>query len=348
MNDVSIILPLFDRPEHTERILGYYNLYKVNYTFIIADGSKKKIFTQKKLKEKFPFVKIVYRKFPVDKTCNFYTRKMLKINKFIKTKYVYQIANDDFFNPKFIEDAKNFLDRNKSYVFVGGVVRNVRIIQFFKPVNDFGLMKFQKKNQYYNYKNVYRDINNPKLKNRILLFLSSLPYETVIRSNTYHEIWKLIEEFKIHNTHEIDWFFNMIPLIRGKKKFLKIVSTIRQSNTFSGLGLENISRSGASKERFNQYLNFLVKKRVIKSKIIVEQLKNTENYKLSIEENKESLSRYIVIKKKYFKYYSSLKNFIFKLNYFFTFFFFMFYKNKYSSLYSKINQNFKSRKKFYL
>jgi len=348
MNGVSIILPLFDRPEHTERILGYYNLHKIDYTFIIADGSKKKIFTKKTLEKKFPFVKIIYKRFPADKTCNFFTRKMLKINKFIKTKYVYQIANDDFFNPFFINNAEKFLDRHKSYSFVGGIVRNVRIVQLFKPVNDFGLIMFQKKNQYHHYKNVYRDISESRIKKRIVLFLSSLPYETVMKKKTYHEIWKLINEFKVINTHEIDWFFNMIPLIHGKKKFLKMISTIRQSNTYSGLGLDNISREGASKKRFNQYLNFLIKKRIIRTKIFFDQLKNSENYKLSIIDNKEKQNKYARFKQKYFRYYSFLKSFIFKFNYFFTFFIFIFYRNKYISLYKEVYKNFSSKKKLYL
>lgn len=347
MSKVTIVIPLFDRHEHTNRILGYYNLNKVNFTFILADGSKKKIFNQNYFNKKFPFIKIIYKKFPEDKNYNLYVKKMLNISKKINSKYVYQIANDDFFNPIFIKKAEKFLDRNRNYSFVGGIVRNVRIVQLFKPVNDFGIIKFQKKNQYHNYKNIYRDINHSSLEKRVVLFLSSLPYESVIKRETYHEIWKLIAEFKIMSPHEIDWFFNMIPLVHGKKKFLKIISTIRQSNTYNGMALDVISLNGASKKRFNKYLKFLTNKKIFKSKILLNKLKNTENYKLSIV-NENELSMYLTYKKKYFKFYTFFKNCIFGLNYIFTFFIFMFYRNKYTPLYDKISKNFNSKRKLSL
>ena len=79
MSKIAIILPLLDRHEFTERILSYYNLNRVKYTFYLADGSKVKKFNGKYLKKKFPFVKIVYKAFPFDSNFKFFTSKMIKI-----------------------------------------------------------------------------------------------------------------------------------------------------------------------------------------------------------------------------------------------------------------------------
>jgi glycosyltransferase domain-containing protein len=341
MTKVTIIIPLFDRHEHTDRILGYYNLNKVDYTFFLADSSKKKKFNQKYFDKKFPFIKIFYKSFPTDKNGNSYAKKMLNISKKVKSEYVYQCANDDFFNPLFIKKAEKFLDKNKSYSFVGGIVRNVKIVQLFKPVNDFGIIRFQEKNQYYNYKGIYRNINHANYEKRIIFCLSSLPFEAVLKKNTYNEVWKLINEFKINNFHEIDWFLNIIPLVHGKKKLLNIISTIRQSNTFSGLGLSNVTNEAATTKRFDQFLEFLFRKKIIKTKILFNQLKNSRFYKISVEGNQKKENKKILLKKKYFIAYLNIKNFIFKINYIITFFIFLLYKNKYDSLYNKIYRVFK-------
>ena len=345
MTKVTIIIPLFDRHEHTDRILGYYNLNKVDYTFFLADSSKKKKFNQKYFDKKFPFIKIFYKSFPTDKNGNSYAKKMLNISKKVKSEYVYQCANDDFFNPLFIKKAEKFLDKNKSYSFVGGIVRNVRIIQLFKPVNDFGIIRFQEKNQYHNYKGIYRNINHANYEKRIIFCLSSLPFEAVLKKNTYNEVWKLINEFKVNNFYEIDWFLNIIPLVHGKKKLLNIISTIRQSNTFSGLGLSNvITNKAATKKRFDQFLDFLHKKKVIESKLLSHQLKFSKYYKLTFERKQEKKNKILLFKKKCFQLFQNIKNFVVKLNYVITFFIFLLYKNKYDSLYKKIYRAFNNKK----
>tara|TARA_B100000787_G_scaffold32227_1_gene21910 strand:- start:4136 stop:5173 length:1038 start_codon:yes stop_codon:yes gene_type:complete len=345
MSEVTIIIPLFDRHEHTERILGYYNLHKVEYTFFLADGSKKKKFNQKYFDIKFPFVKIFYKSFPADKNCNSYAKKMLNISKKIKSKYVYQVANDDFFNPLFIKKAEKFLDKNKDYSFVGGIVRNVRIIQLFKPINDFGIIRFQKENQYHNYKGIYKNINHSNFKKRVIFCLSSLPFESVLTKKAYNEVWKLINEFKVNNFHEIDWFLMMIPLVHGKKKLLKIISTIRQSNTFSGLGLFNVTSEAATLKRFDQYLEFLYNKKIIKTKLLISQIKLSTFYKVSVDSNQRKKKKInFLLKKICYQMYINIKNLVFKVNYLLTFFIFLIYKNKYDSLYDKIYRAFNGKK----
>ena len=343
MPKIAIIIPLLNRHEFTERILGYYNIYKVDYTFYLADGSKNKIFNQKKLRKQFPNIKIIYKSFPFDANYKLYAYKMLKMTKTIKSKYVYQIANDDFFNPLFLKKAEKFLNQNKSYSMVGGIVRNIRIIQLFKPTNDHGKFYSHEKVQYHQYKDVYKDINFNKTENRVIHFESSLPYENVIKSSTYIKIWKLINQFQINDGFEMTWFFNIVPLLDGKKKHLNIISTVRQSNTYKGLGMIEMF-SGASKKRFFEFLKFLQYKNIIKSKIIIKKLKNTSDASIDVLDNKSTFGKKNSRKKIYFPVYLIFKETILKINYIFTYIFFYFYRNKYQSIYLKIHTIFNHRK----
>ena len=250
MSKTTIVIPLLDRHEFTERVLSYYNINKVDNLFYIADGSKKKRFNQKYLEKKFPNVRLNYKSFPFDKNFKLFTKKMFEVAKTIKSQYVYQIANDDFFNPNFLKKSELFLSKNKSYNFVGGKVMNFKIIQPFKNVNDFGYFKIDKKVQYWHYKNVYKSINNNSRIKRVENFISSLTYECLIKKSTYLEIWKKAYKFNVANSFELNWFMNIIPLIKGKKHFINMISVLRQSNTHEGLGLSEMLKTGANRKRY--------------------------------------------------------------------------------------------------
>ena len=51
MVKTAILVPLLGRSEFTKRFLEFNNLIKAKQTFYLADGSKKKIFSQSFLKK---------------------------------------------------------------------------------------------------------------------------------------------------------------------------------------------------------------------------------------------------------------------------------------------------------
>ena len=344
MSKITIVIPLLNRHEFTERVLSYYNLNKVEYLFYIADGSKKKRFNQNFLKKKFPHVNIIYRRFPFDKNFRLFNKKMVKVADSIKSQYVYQIANDDFFNPNFLKKSELFLNQNKSYDFVGGKVRNFKIFQLFNNVNDFGFFKMQKLDQYWHYKNAYKSIkNNSKIK-RVGSLESSLTYECVIKSSTYLEIWKSAYKFKITDSFELNWFMNIIPLIRGKKLFINMTSTLRQSNTYEGLGLTEMLRTGAKKERYINFLIFLKDQNILASESIIEKLKRTKASYLDIIDPLSVEGKKHFFKRKWFPVYVFIKENIKKLNFYLFYIFFLFRKNKYKTLFYEIKTHFDDKK----
>ena len=257
---------------------------------------------------------------------------MNRIIKEIREDYIMQIANDDFYNILFINKAEKFLINNPSYSLVGGFVKNVRIIQLFKLINDFGRIYVQKKIQYSNYGNIFKDINYKNKDKRIFDFLSTLTYECLIRKSTFIKIWKLAKKFKVKNSCELNWFYNIIPLIDGKKKHFKMLSQIRQNNTYYGLGVNDILSEGASRDRYYEFLELLNKQNMIKTQSVLEKMKKVDDNSIDVTNSNNDLN----FKKIWFPYYFQFKTFILKLNSIFFFPFLFFVKNKHKNLFTKI------------
>ena len=310
MSKTAILVPLLGREKFTERFLEFNNLIKSKETFYLADGSKNKVFSQTSLQKKYPHIKIIYKNYPFDENFDFYSNKMNKILKEIKEEYIMQIANDDFYNYKFVEKAQKFLSKNKSYSLVGGKIQNVRIIYLFKNVNDYGKLYFQKKDQYYQYGKIYESIDEKDKNKRVFQFLQTLPYECLIRKKTVLKIWKLSKEFKIKNSMEMNWFYNIIPLIFGKKKFFNMYSQIRQCNTHESLGLSDLYEKGGSRKRFYDFLKLMKNKNLIKKKLVLEKLKRVDDMDIDVF----NLNRNLYFKKIWFPVYVVFKRSILLLN----------------------------------
>lgn len=136
MTQVDLFIPTFNRPDFLNRILSYYNSYKVNFNIIIADSStklnKKK---NKKIVTSFPDLKILYLdKFP-DKLISHH--KFAKMLKYAKSKYCVFCADDDFVVPNGINEAVKFLEKNPDYSAAHG-----SYISFFRFDSGFGKKQF--------------------------------------------------------------------------------------------------------------------------------------------------------------------------------------------------------------
>ena len=108
----------------------------------------------------------------------------------------------------------------------------------------------------------------------------------------------------------MNWFYNIIPLLEGKKKFIKMISTIRQSNTHDGLGLREMLKNGAKRERYVGFLEFLKDENIITSKSIIKKLRSADNSHLDIIDPKSLYYKRLKSKRKWFPIYSFIKNFV--------------------------------------
>ena len=133
------------------------------------------------------------------------------------------------------------------------------------------------------YSKMYHNNKEKRLKN----FLMTLPYESLIRSSVFKKIFSLAKEFKVQNSFELTWFMNFIPLVIGKKKQLKLLSQIRQCNTYTGLGQHDmLYNTGASRTRYLKFLKMLNNKKIITFKITNLLKKNIDNNILDIIDKK--------------------------------------------------------------
>ena len=297
MNTIAIILPLYDRPDFAIRFLDFYNRKKCKFSFYIPDGSKKKFFTQKYLERKFRNLKIIYKSYPYDKNFYMFIKKMNSISKIIREKYIMLIADDDFFNLEFIKKAKKYLDKNKEFSLVAGLIKNIRVILPFKSINDHGYVLIQKSIQYSQYGSIFEDVSSNNKEKRLKNFLMTLPYESLIRSSVFKKIFSLAKEFKVQNSFELTWFMNFIPLAIGKKKQLKLLSQIRQCNTYTGLGQHDmLYNTGASRTRYLKFLKMLENKKIITFKITNLLKKNIDNNILDIIDKKNMDKKYNFLK----------------------------------------------------
>ena len=114
--DLTVIVPLLDRPKFTKIWLNQ-NIKK-DISYIFADGSKDdhhiEIFNNHKNNN------IEYIKYKHDKEIGDFINKMAKTSKLVKTKYVVTSDNDDFLNYKGIQKCINFLDNNSNYQLASG------------------------------------------------------------------------------------------------------------------------------------------------------------------------------------------------------------------------------------
>ncbi len=314
----AILLPILGREEFTERFLAYCNLIKARETLYLADGSEKKKFSKRYFSKNYPNLKIIYKKYTFDKNFYIYSKKMCKILREIKEEYVMPISNDDFYNDKFLREAEKFLDKKKDYSIVAGFVKNFRVIQLFKPTNEYGTIHFNLKNtiHYGDYGNIFQSVEHKDKNKRVFYFIRTLGYESLMRKSTLKKIWKIAYKLKLINSFEMNWCYNIIPLIDGKKKHLNLITQLRQSNTYNSLGLTDIPKKRASIKRYNKFIKLLKKERLITKKKTLSMLNKLRDNSLNIDDGKKN-NLYQTV----FPYYWQIKQIILKINYFISFLF---------------------------
>lgn len=156
MKLLTLMIPTYNRPSLLERILDYYNLYKVDFNILVGDSS---IPANKKLNrniiQSFPNLNILYLdKFPEKLVSH---RKFAKMVNYVKTKYCVFCADDDFIVPNGIKEAVDFLEKNPDYSAAHG-----SYISFYVFSNPLGPKKF-----WWNFIYPYRSITYQNAEDRL-------------------------------------------------------------------------------------------------------------------------------------------------------------------------------------
>jgi glycosyltransferase domain-containing protein len=119
MENISIIIPTYNRPRYLRRLLDYYNQYGSDFDIIIADSSAdENKALNKKIVLTFPNLKLQY----VDK----YSKETEPYHKFAdainyaKEKYCVFCGDDDFLVPNGLRQSVNFLEKNPDFTVAHG------------------------------------------------------------------------------------------------------------------------------------------------------------------------------------------------------------------------------------
>lgn len=155
MKILTLMIPTYNRPSLLERILDYYNQYKVDFNIIVGDSSRPKNKTvNRKIVQLFPKLNILYLdKFSPDLVSH---HKFAEMVKYAKSKYICFCADDDFVVPNGIKKAVDFLEKNPDYVSAHGTY-----ISFYVFNSLFG------KKFWWNFIYPYRSIIYQKAEDRL-------------------------------------------------------------------------------------------------------------------------------------------------------------------------------------
>jgi len=218
-NDITFILTLKDRSEHTENWIKE-NIYS-NFNYLIADGSISDENRNYFLKIQQP--NINYKYFGKDETITHYLNKIYNAIRIVETKYVMLCDNDDYINPVGINKCISVLENNIDYNCSGGTI--------------FSIFENHDKNNYFNFPIPF--LNNTKLHNidqKFNAFIETRSeykylYYSVFRREILEKIWKTIVSIEITDLFLVEMLYNDLALYYGKYYNIGWNHYIRLMNT---------------------------------------------------------------------------------------------------------------------
>lgn len=205
-NKITIIIISYNRPRYLKRSIDFYISHGFNV--IVIDGSKKKQDLQNKDK-KLSYVNL--RKS--------YHERFIYSAKLVKTKYSILVNDDEFFFPEFIDLSIEFLEKNKDYVSVCGIVFTFSLKKeeiFFNQ----GYTYFSERISHSNIieERIKHSIHNPSVHG----------YNSVMRSQIFKGEAQLLSKLKaIKNIFFKELLLNIFIASKGKSKFLNNLAWFR-------------------------------------------------------------------------------------------------------------------------
>lgn len=216
MNDLTVLIPTFNRPQYLKRLLRYCSEMKVDYQIIIADSSSEE---NKKTNQKsvslFPDLKILYLNSYPEQV--FIFKKCADALNQVNAKYCIFCADDDFFIPEGINQSVDFLEENPDFTVAHGYTLSFwidekrRKVYWIKYNSDFSIIQNDPKQRlsehlsHYNQATFY-DVHRTDFMK--MIFEETLKY---IDDNRFGELLP-----------------SMLDLIYGKMKHLNVFYGARQ------------------------------------------------------------------------------------------------------------------------
>ena len=220
---LTIILPLKNNDEFTERWFLYANQNECPYEIIIADGGNEQGIGRI-LKDKSSLSKVSYKyiRYPLDENYAFYYNKIADVVSRVKTPYCLLLDNDDFFIYKSIKKSIDFLENNLDYISCGGQYSTF----YFKDKADKTYGTDFKINNF----NRQTSIDDNSSKNRLNKQFNNyqVNYYHIYRTEALQEYLTIQSELNLKDVFLSEMLLTYLSVIDGKSKYLDDIYLLRQ------------------------------------------------------------------------------------------------------------------------
>lgn len=298
---LTILIFTYNRHYALDRYLVFLEKLSVKFNLIILDSSSNNK-TKELLKEKKFNLKIKYKKF---NSKIFYTNKILKGLKYVKTKYVILNPDDDFYIPKVIKKCVNFLEKNKDYFSARGRSYNY---DFYHNLENFGF----KISKCGHEESVNNDEAFLRIRNYNISRGSNSPLYAVHRTKHLKKIYKITN--KANSSWQLSEIIPCyISLFFGKMKMINNIYSIRHPNNDMPLSLKKLLKC-YSKKNIQKAVNVLYdefKKKKIDKNFLYNNFLEFKSYQA------KKIKSFKILKFRNYKKYSLYRIMRFTLNKFY-------------------------------
>lgn len=231
---LTITLTIKGREEFTHRWMEYMNAMHCPYKILIADGGDSlEIEAYLRNFTNYPNLDYEYIRYPFDAKLDDFYHKLEDVISRVKTEYILQADNDDFYLLDRIPELIVFLDEHVDYVAARGQLVN------FEVFDKKGNTKAQVQGKYYRAYAVYApsiDNDCPLARINTLCYgMADYDYYSnwysITRTGTLRKIWKDLLTLPIKEVIVVEVLAHAMLINAGKLKVISTPFYLRQSNT---------------------------------------------------------------------------------------------------------------------
>lgn len=284
---INLIIPTFNRHLHLKRMLSFFQRYYLNemefYNIYILDSSSNAV-SDPELRKIINELDIKYLKFDKDL---FVVQKIQSITNLLDENYTLMLADDDIIDLKRFLYYRKFLEQNKDYSCVNGIV----LFDDFK--HDLYFKNLKKTVKDYS---ISSDNYKKRIEQYSLLSNIGNSFYGLIRTELFKIIWNQMSEF-VFFWYYPEILFNYSLLLSGKFAVFENITSIRNLNEklfndTNSLSIMNTERNMRALDLFRLIkkdcdTDFMLKQldiiKIVQKKII-EKKPNNKQLKFHVKE----------------------------------------------------------------
>ena len=213
--------------------MQYMNDIKCPYKILIADGGEDKSIEAHLLdSSNYPNLNYEYIRYSHDVTLKDYLLKLEDVLTRVRTKYVLNADNDDFYLFDRIQTILSFLDKNEDYVACRGLLVNLSVMK------RSGEARMAQGDHYLAFSTHANSIEDDDAFDRVDVLCRDMSkydyygnWYSVLRTSAMLEVWKSIVKLEISEMIVNEMLTHILINMRGKTKIFTWPFYIRQSST---------------------------------------------------------------------------------------------------------------------